>query len=164
MTVSTRGIEIYLLPTSCLTLADYCLEIRKHIKLGKPLTEKEQRYIDTVEFWKEQYSQLYLEKKQLETRLVRLDLLAKQDDGVHETSPSYSEGIGSLYRGMSSSILAPSVEEQLQNCSASGQPATLIKGAPNSKRTDTRMTTKANYCSPLSSQTVRNAASTFTRR
>lgn len=67
-----------------LTFQDYCLLLQKHIKLGKSPTAGEHRHIDTVEFWKEQYSKLYLEKRKLEERIARLELLHKQDrrDGV----------------------------------------------------------------------------------
>jgi hypothetical protein len=60
-------------------LAEYFLQLQEHIRQGKPTAEGKHRYIDTAEFWREQYSKLYSEKKAMEVRLARLEILKNQE-------------------------------------------------------------------------------------
>ncbi|KAK2629322.1 hypothetical protein QTJ16_000142 [Diplocarpon rosae] len=54
-------------PADLLT-ADYVQQLRKHIRTGRPVPREQLRYIDTAEFWKDQYDKIYQEKKVLEDK------------------------------------------------------------------------------------------------
>ena len=56
-----------------LTGKDYCLQLQKCIQNHR--TTPSNRYVDTSEFWKEQYSKIYQEKKALEDKVHRLEAL-----------------------------------------------------------------------------------------
>jgi hypothetical protein len=56
-----------------LTGRDYCLQLQKCIKSHR--TTPSNRYVDTSEFWKEQYSKIYQEKRALEDKVHRLEAL-----------------------------------------------------------------------------------------
>lgn len=42
---------------------EYLHQLRKHVKNGHSVPQDKLRYIDTTEFWKEQFTRLHLEKK-----------------------------------------------------------------------------------------------------
>lgn len=52
---------------------EYCQQIRRNIKNGKPVQDKDLRHIDTADFWKEQYTRIHLQKKALENRVESLE-------------------------------------------------------------------------------------------
>jgi hypothetical protein len=52
---------------------EYCQQLRKCIKTGQPISIDGLRYVDTYEFWKEQYTKIYLENKTLQDRIHRLE-------------------------------------------------------------------------------------------
>jgi hypothetical protein len=51
--------------------AEYCQQLRKSIKTGEAI--KEPRYVDSADFWKEQYSKIHLKNKALQDKLLRLE-------------------------------------------------------------------------------------------
>jgi hypothetical protein len=55
------------------------LRLRKYVKQGKPAADGEHRYIDTAEFWKDQYTKIHSEKQKLEVQLAQLEVLTEQD-------------------------------------------------------------------------------------
>ncbi len=52
---------------------EYLQLLQKHIKRGKPVSKDQMRYIDTCEFWKDRYTEMYLEKKNMEDKLHCLE-------------------------------------------------------------------------------------------
>jgi hypothetical protein len=167
--ITTRG--MYTTHTSSrfsnLASADYCLQLRKHIKLGKPPKGEEQRYIDTVEFWRDQYSTLYLEKQRLAARVAQLELLAKQDSGRDQATPFLQEDNEPSFEEMFSNSLITPAERHLSNSSAFGQSSTLLKEleAPNSTSFfRTRVVIITDYCRFTPFKTVIDSASTHTRQ
>lgn len=50
---------------------DYILQLRKHIKLGRE-GEEQHRYVDTAEFWKDQYDKILGEKRAWEAKAKSL--------------------------------------------------------------------------------------------
>ncbi|TQS38097.1 hypothetical protein Golomagni_01404 [Golovinomyces magnicellulatus] len=52
---------------------EYCEQLRKHIKIGKSTPKGRLRYIDTVEFWKDQYTKIHIQKKELEDKVYSLE-------------------------------------------------------------------------------------------
>ncbi|RKF83148.1 hypothetical protein GcC1_006001 [Golovinomyces cichoracearum] len=52
---------------------EYCEQLRKHIKIGKSTPKGRLRYIDTVEFWKDQYTKIHIQKKELEDKVHSLE-------------------------------------------------------------------------------------------
>ncbi|CZR57302.1 uncharacterized protein PAC_07191 [Phialocephala subalpina] len=56
-----------------LSTKEYFQQLRKHVKLGQPVPRDDMRYVDTAEFWKDQYSKLHLEKKALEDKVHCLE-------------------------------------------------------------------------------------------
>ncbi|TVY59651.1 hypothetical protein LSUE1_G008566 [Lachnellula suecica] len=88
--------------------AEYCQQLRKNIKNGQSLPSDEHRYVDSAEFWKDQYSRIHVEKKTLEDKVNRLEeeqqLLREgfsrneiQDDGASMVREllAQSYGVGS---------------------------------------------------------------------
>ena len=73
--VSTIGIYHVPLVIHLLTNSlDYCHQLRKRIKSGRSiLNEEDHRYVDTSEFWKDQYTKIHLEKKGLEDMVHKLE-------------------------------------------------------------------------------------------
>lgn len=69
--------------------AEYCQQLQKHIRIGKPFTSNQPRYIDTVEFWKDQYSKIHSEKRALEDEIQHLKQF--QFLSRHENSNDASE-------------------------------------------------------------------------
>jgi hypothetical protein len=61
--------------------------------MGKALSEGQRRYIDTAEFWKDQYTNLHKEKTALESQLTQLQLL------VDHTSESTRKVPGEVHAG-----------------------------------------------------------------
>ncbi|CAD6506135.1 BgTH12-07065 [Blumeria graminis f. sp. triticale] len=55
------------------TTAEYCQFLRQHIKEGKPTSCKELRYVDSVDFWKDQYNKIYIKNKKLEEKIQFFD-------------------------------------------------------------------------------------------
>lgn len=43
--------------------------MRKNIKHGQPTPKEQLRYVDTTEFWKDEYDKIYKEKKALEDKV-----------------------------------------------------------------------------------------------
>ncbi|KHJ32695.1 hypothetical protein EV44_g5909 [Erysiphe necator] len=58
-----------------LSTAEYCDQLRKHIKVGKPATTSKLRYVDTVEFWKDQYTRIHKQKEELEENINCVEYL-----------------------------------------------------------------------------------------
>lgn len=56
--------------------SEYCLHLRKRIKTCKAQARGEHAYVDTAEFWKDQYTKLYSDKRELEVQNARLELMA----------------------------------------------------------------------------------------
>jgi hypothetical protein len=56
-----------------LTSLEYCLQLRANIQTGRDTFAANPRHIDTPEFWKEQYSKIYKEKKELEDKIHIID-------------------------------------------------------------------------------------------
>ncbi|PBP18532.1 hypothetical protein BUE80_DR010673 [Diplocarpon rosae] len=52
-----------------LPTAEYVQQLRKHIRIGRPVPREQLRYVDTAEFWKDQYEKMYREKKELEDKV-----------------------------------------------------------------------------------------------
>jgi hypothetical protein len=50
---------------------EYCQQLQKNIKTGQ--TIQEPRYVDSADFWKEQYSKIHLENKALQDKVLRLE-------------------------------------------------------------------------------------------
>lgn len=48
------------------SLTEYLEQLRKHVKTGRPVPRDRLQYIDTAEFWKDQFTKLHLQKKALE--------------------------------------------------------------------------------------------------
>jgi hypothetical protein len=61
---------------------EYCQQLRKCIKTGQPISIDGLRYVDTCEFWKEQYSKIYLENKALQNTVQKLEHAGLK---LHET-------------------------------------------------------------------------------
>ena len=77
--LSTNGMSIILFRMSCIDLAaEYCQQLRESIKSGQPIALGTLRYIDTSEFWKEQYTKILLEKKELEDKVHQLEEAQRQ--------------------------------------------------------------------------------------
>jgi hypothetical protein len=75
--LSIRGALQFFVLISSSNSTDYCLLLRKHITHSKaPLEDR--RYIDTPEFWRDQYSKLHREKVGLEDEVARLEQLVYQ--------------------------------------------------------------------------------------
>lgn len=72
--------------------AEFCLQLQAHIRQGKPTPEGKQRYIDTAEFWREQYCKLHSEKQAMKVRLDRLEVLTSQHNTAIAIEP-YSSTI-----------------------------------------------------------------------
>lgn len=53
--------------------AEYCEQLRKSIKTGQPISNHGARYIDTCEFWKDQYTKIHLENKALQDKIHKLE-------------------------------------------------------------------------------------------
>lgn len=58
--------------------AEYCQQLRESIKSGQPIEIGTLRYIDTCAFWKDQYTKIYQEKKELENKVHRLEEAQRQ--------------------------------------------------------------------------------------
>ncbi|KAF4636782.1 hypothetical protein G7Y89_g1282 [Cudoniella acicularis] len=52
---------------------EYYQQLRKRIRNGRNVPDAERRYIDTPEFWRDQYTKVHLEKKALEDKVLRLE-------------------------------------------------------------------------------------------
>ncbi|POS82775.1 hypothetical protein EPUL_005742 [Erysiphe pulchra] len=68
---------------------EYCDQLRKHIKVGKPTIAQKLRYIDTVEFWKDQYTRIHKQKQELEDKINCIEqfkFLASCDDQDDENT------------------------------------------------------------------------------
>ncbi len=52
---------------------EYCQQLRKSIKTGQSIIFDGLRYVDTCEFWKDQYTKIHLEKKALEDKVQMLE-------------------------------------------------------------------------------------------
>jgi hypothetical protein len=53
--------------------AEYCQQLRKCITTGGPVSIDGLRFIDTCDFWKEQYTKIHLENKALQDKVHRLE-------------------------------------------------------------------------------------------
>lgn len=53
--------------------SDYCLQLQARIRSGLGIPVDTHRYVDTPDFWKDQYHTLYLEKKALEGKVLQLE-------------------------------------------------------------------------------------------
>ncbi|RKF54859.1 hypothetical protein OnM2_094036 [Erysiphe neolycopersici] len=72
-----------------LSTNEYCDQLRKHIKVGKPSIARKPRYIDTVEFWKDQYTKIHKQKQELEDKIncvEQLKFLASCEDQDDENT------------------------------------------------------------------------------
>lgn len=52
---------------------EYCQRLRKRIKTGRNIPSQEHRYVDSSNFWKDEYHRIYLEKKSLEDKVRILE-------------------------------------------------------------------------------------------
>ncbi|KUJ21955.1 uncharacterized protein LY89DRAFT_390190 [Mollisia scopiformis] len=52
-----------------LSTKEYCEQLNRHFKIGQPVRRDQLRYIETAEFWKDQYTSLHLKQKALENQL-----------------------------------------------------------------------------------------------
>jgi hypothetical protein len=52
---------------------EYCQQLRKCIKTGRPVLIDGLRFVDTCDFWKEQYTKIHLENKALQDKVHRLE-------------------------------------------------------------------------------------------
>ena len=59
---------------------EYYAQLQKHRLTGRPESNSNRRYIDTSEFWKEQFDKVYQEKKNLERKLYILEERQRQQD------------------------------------------------------------------------------------
>ncbi|KAE8444895.1 hypothetical protein EG329_014143 [Mollisiaceae sp. DMI_Dod_QoI] len=81
-----------------LSTKDYIQQLRKHVKTGQPVPRNELRYIDTAEFWKDQFTRLHQEKKELEDKVHCLEEAQRQsrkrhhEDSEYETIQAGQEG------------------------------------------------------------------------
>jgi len=64
-----RRIHESLVDLTCST--EYCQQLRKNIRTGQ--ATKEPRYVDSTDFWKDQYSKIHLENKALQDKVLRLE-------------------------------------------------------------------------------------------
>jgi hypothetical protein len=62
--------------------AEYCQQLRKSIKTGQPLSIDGLRYIDTCEFWKDQYTKIHLENRALQCKILALEQKVQQSTSV----------------------------------------------------------------------------------
>ena len=103
---------------------EYCQQLRKSIKTGQPIIVDGLRYVDTCEFWKDQYTKIHLENKALEDKIHMLQhgrqkLLMNLHDQSnlqnHETTSSRAlEGcreFGPMERGPSRKRPSSTVED-----------------------------------------------------
>lgn len=73
--LSTIGTSLRLLWSIAFTdiCSEYCHQLQKHIKRDRSTPDDEHRYVDTVEFWKDQCTKFHREKKGLEDKVHRLE-------------------------------------------------------------------------------------------
>lgn len=55
------------------SIIEFCQQLRNHIKTGQPTTKDHLRYVDTSEFWKDQYTSIHNKNKALEDKLRCLE-------------------------------------------------------------------------------------------
>ncbi|RDL39701.1 uncharacterized protein BP5553_04041 [Venustampulla echinocandica] len=67
---------------------EYCQRLRKRINTGRNISNKEHRYVDSSDFWKDEYNTIYLEKKNLEDKVHRLEeeLRLRRETTIQENS------------------------------------------------------------------------------
>ncbi|KAN0110452.1 hypothetical protein V8E51_006839 [Hyaloscypha variabilis] len=65
-----------------LSTNEYCQQLRKSIKTGQPLSIDGLRYIDTCEFWKDQYTKIHLENRALQCKILALEQKVQQSTSV----------------------------------------------------------------------------------
>jgi hypothetical protein len=76
---------------------DYCQQLRKRIKTGKKVQEDEHRYVDSTDFWKDQYQHIHHEKKLLEDKLHQLQEAKRLlGDSPHNQSDSSSQHMSAV--------------------------------------------------------------------
>ena len=86
---------------------DYCQQLRKSIKNGQPIIVDGLRYVDTCEFWKDQYTKIHLEKRALEDKVQMLEherqkpLMNIHDQGDHRNHEITSSRALEGYREVS---------------------------------------------------------------
>ncbi|KAI6712851.1 hypothetical protein JHW43_004668 [Diplocarpon mali] len=61
-----------------LPTADYIQQLRKHVRAGRPGPREQLRYVDTAEFWKDQYDKMRQEKGGLEDKVRCLEEANRQ--------------------------------------------------------------------------------------
>lgn len=77
--LSTYGRSAIFLVTFLINFSpEYCQQLRQSIKTGQPISGNALRFIDTCEFWKDQYTKIHLEKKGLEEKVHRLEERQRQ--------------------------------------------------------------------------------------
>ncbi|KAI1003422.1 hypothetical protein K3495_g4785 [Podosphaera aphanis] len=86
-----------------LTTAEFCQQLQKHIKLGNPNPNDELRYVDSVEFWKDQYTQIRRQNQVLEEKIHHLEnlqglCLQEKTEGL--TSVTMQQQIWELFKGI----------------------------------------------------------------
>ena len=62
------------------TSLEYFAQLQKHRQIGKLDLVSNRRYIDTSEFWKDQFDKIYQEKRDLERKLHLLEERQRQHD------------------------------------------------------------------------------------
>jgi len=68
---------------------EYYTRLQKHRRHGKLESNSNRRYIDTTEFWKDQFDKVYQEKKELERKLYRLEERQRQQDSRHSNDQEH---------------------------------------------------------------------------
>jgi hypothetical protein len=98
---------------------EYFQQLRNSIKAGQPVSTDGLRYIDTCEFWKDQYTKIHLEKNVLQDKIHRLEearrqLLESLHGQCNHTLPHSPSGIF---------IGGPEVNELIPNEASRKRPA-----------------------------------------